>query len=164
MFWKMLPAIIARNIGCFVVRTHGWDEVWEKARDPAIWQASYERFVVSEALIHSFSFIIYILLTSGKPPAAKTALTPGPQFCLSMLFLTTNTSDVAFFSGSFEMPLVLLLQQSLLILPSITITWKEPLLWRWAYSPTLPTSDSVLICRKLGEDSHRRWKNIFNRE
>lgn len=82
----MLPAIIARNIGCFVVRTHGWDEVWEKARDLAIWQASYERFVVSEALIHSFSFIIYILLTSGKPPAAKTALTPGPQFCLSMLF------------------------------------------------------------------------------
>lgn len=49
----MLLATKARNIGCFLVRTHGWDEVWEKARDPAIWQARYERFLASEALIHS---------------------------------------------------------------------------------------------------------------
>lgn len=82
----MLPAIEARNIGFFEVRTHGWGEIWEKARDPAIGQSSYERFLASEALIHSFSFIIYLLPTSGKCPAATTALTPGLQFCPSMLF------------------------------------------------------------------------------
>lgn len=82
----MLPAIEARNVGCFVVTTHGWDEIWEKARDPAIRQEGYERFLASEALTNCFSFIIDLLLTSGKHPAAKTALTPGPEFCPSMLF------------------------------------------------------------------------------
>lgn len=47
---------------------------------------------------------------------------------------------------------------------SLMSTWKEPLMCGWAYSPTLPPSDSVFICRKLGEDSHRRWKISFNRE
>lgn len=41
----MFPIIEARNIGSSVVRTHRRDEIWETARDPAIWKARYEGFL-----------------------------------------------------------------------------------------------------------------------